>query len=88
MHLALVQRTPLAGTPREPCRKAGDAERNANNVEREQMKDPVVSSIDVIRYAIADQVRSLGGNDKDVERISSAAAYAVWCWGFAEAQRG
>jgi hypothetical protein len=88
VHLALVRRTSLAGMPREPRRNAGDSERNATNVEREQMKDPVVSSIDVIRYAIADQVRSLGGNDKDVERISSAAAYGVWCWGFAEGQRG
>jgi len=28
-----------------------------------------LSSIDMIRYAIADQVRSLGGSEQDVEQI-------------------
>jgi len=44
------------------------------------------SSIDMIRHAIADEVRSLGGSEQDVEQISTMAACAIWCWGFAEAQ--
>lgn len=48
--------------------------------------DRWLSSIDMIRYAIADQVRSLGGTEQDVERISTTAACAISYWGFAEAQ--
>jgi hypothetical protein len=50
--------------------------------------DRWLSSIDMIRYAIADEVRTLGGSEQDVQRISTTAACAIWSWGFAEAQGG
>ncbi|WP_395311512.1 hypothetical protein V4U86_12490 [Mycobacterium sp. AMU20-3851] len=37
----------------------------------------------MIRGAVEDPVRSAGGNDRDVEAIAVAAAYAAWCWGAA-----
>jgi hypothetical protein len=40
----------------------------------------------MIRYAIADQVRRLGGNDEDIADLAFAASYAVMCWGFSAAQ--
>lgn len=67
---------------------AETVKRRLNNFEREKMSDPVSSSIDLIRYAIADQVRSLGGNDEDIDGICVSAAYAVWCWGLSGPQRG
>jgi hypothetical protein len=51
------------------------------------MSHPLLTSTDVIRYAIADQVRRLGGNDEDIDDIAFAACYAVMCWGFSAAQR-
>jgi hypothetical protein len=51
------------------------------------MSNPLASLIDLIEYAIADQVRSLGGSEQDVGGISTTAAYAVWCWELNAAQR-
>jgi hypothetical protein len=50
------------------------------------MSHPAVTSTDVIRFAIAEQVRRLGGNDEDIDDIAFAASYAVMCWGFSAAQ--
>ena len=52
------------------------------------MIGPLASLTDLIRYAIADQVRSLGGSEEDIGGISTTAAYAVLCWELAEAHRG
>ena len=43
------------------------------------MDNSLITSIDVIRYAITDRVRELGGNDDTVGEIALAAAYAMWC---------
>jgi hypothetical protein len=50
------------------------------------MSHPAVTSTDVIRYAIAEQVRRIGGNDEDIDDIAFAASYAVMCWGSATPQ--
>ena len=38
------------------------------------MSHPAVTSTDVIRYAIAEQIRRIGGNDEDIDDISFAAS--------------
>jgi hypothetical protein len=48
------------------------------------MRDPLMTSVDLIRHAIADQVRDLGGDDHDIDSVAMSAAYAVWCWTMAE----
>ncbi len=50
------------------------------------MSQPLLTSTDMIRHAIAEQVRALGGTDDDVDNIAFAASYAVMCWGFAATQ--
>ncbi|MGY4709486.1 hypothetical protein ACXDF8_08035 [Mycolicibacterium sp. CBM1] len=45
------------------------------------MSHPLLTSTDVIRHAIAEQVRALGGTDEDIDNIAFAASYAVMCWG-------
>ncbi len=50
------------------------------------MSHPLLTSTDVINYAIAEQIRRLGGTDEDIENIAFAASYAVMCWGFAAPQ--
>lgn len=52
------------------------------------MNDPVMTSIDLIRHAIGDQVRELGGDAIDVDRIATSAAYAVFIGAAADALRG
>jgi hypothetical protein len=39
----------------------------------------MATSIDAVRWAIADRVRALGGNEQVVDELATAAAYAVWC---------
>ena len=46
------------------------------------MNTPWVTSTDVVRHAIADRVRELGGNDEAIEDIAVAATYAMWCTAF------
>ena len=43
------------------------------------MNGPLVTSIDAVRWAIADRIRDLGGNEQVVDELATAAAYAVWC---------
>ncbi|WP_445168538.1 hypothetical protein ACTXG7_03905 [Mycolicibacterium sp. Dal123E01] len=50
------------------------------------MSHPAVTSTDVIRHAIADQIRRIGGNEEDIDDIAFAASYAVMCWGLSAAQ--
>jgi hypothetical protein len=54
---------------------------------RSPVKDPLMTSVDLIRYAIAEQVRELGGDEKDLDSIAMTAAYAVWCWTLSEMSR-
>ena len=42
------------------------------------MSDPMMTSVDLIRYAIADQVRELGGDADKIDQIAMSAAYAVF----------
>lgn len=51
-------------------------------------KSPICLSTDVIRAAIADQVRELGGDSQAIHNISCAASYAIICWSLAVAERG
>ena len=51
------------------------------------MSDPLMTSVDLIRYAIAEQIRELGGDEKDLDSIAMTAAYAVWCWTVSEMSR-
>ncbi|HET6736095.1 hypothetical protein [Mycobacterium sp.] len=44
------------------------------------MGDPLMTSVDLIRQAIGNQVRELGGDDAEVDSIAMSAAYAVWVW--------
>lgn len=44
------------------------------------MGDPLMTSVDLIRHAVGEQVRDLGGGEDDVDRIAMSAAYAVWVW--------
>ncbi|GAA2565854.1 hypothetical protein [Mycolicibacterium diernhoferi] len=46
-------------------------------------EEPLFALVRMIRGAVEDPVRSAGGNDRDVEAIAVAAAYAAWCWGAA-----
>lgn len=43
------------------------------------MQGPLVTSIDAVRWAIADRIRDLGGNEQAVDDVAVAAAYAMWC---------
>lgn len=43
------------------------------------MKDSMTTSIDVVRFAISDSVRALGGSDETAGEIALAACYAMWC---------
>ena len=43
------------------------------------MQGPLVTSIDAVRWAIADRIRDLGGNQQVVDDVAIAAAYAIWC---------
>jgi len=47
------------------------------------VEEPLFALVRMIRGAVEDPVRSAGGNDRDVEAIAVAAAYAAWCWGAA-----
>lgn len=47
------------------------------------MNSPWVTSTDIVRRAIADRVRQLGGDEEAIEGI--AAAYAMWCTAFSPA---
>lgn len=50
------------------------------------MSHPLLTSTDVIRHAIAEQVRRIGGKDEDIDDIAFAASYAVMCWGLTAAE--
>lgn len=41
--------------------------------------------VDIIKFAVAESVRSAGGSQRDIDRVAVAAAYAAWCWGSAAA---
>lgn len=43
------------------------------------MNGHLVTSIDAVRWAIADQIRDLGGNAQVLDDVAIAAAYAMWC---------
>ena len=43
------------------------------------MQGPLVTSIDAVRWAIADRIRALGGSEQVVDDVAVAAAYAMWC---------
>ena len=47
------------------------------------MSHTLLTSTDVVRYAIAEQIRRIGGNEEDIDDIAFAASYAVMCFGFA-----
>jgi hypothetical protein len=47
---------------------------------RRTVSDPLMTSVGLIRDAIGNQVRELGGDDADVDSIAMSAAYAVWVW--------
>ncbi|WP_328361009.1 hypothetical protein OG976_09475 [Mycobacterium sp. NBC_00419] len=51
------------------------------------MNSPWVTSTDVVRYAIADTVRKLGGDEEAIDDIAVAATYAMWCTAFSDGQR-
>ncbi len=51
------------------------------------MSRQIVLSTDVIRCAIEDKVRGLGGNDQDSDDVAFAAAYAVLCHGVIATKR-
>ncbi|GAS95892.1 putative uncharacterized protein [Mycolicibacterium canariasense] len=46
---------------------------------------PLSALVDIIKFAVAESVRSAGGNQLDIDRVAVAAAYAAWCWGSASA---
>ncbi|BBZ77761.1 hypothetical protein MANY_30980 [Mycolicibacterium anyangense] len=50
------------------------------------MSSPWVTSTDVVRYAIADTVRKLGGDEEAIDDIATAATYAIWCSAFTTGQ--
>jgi len=52
------------------------------------MNNPWETSTDVVRFAIADRVRELGGDDEAIDTIAVSAAYAMWCVAFSNAQVG
>ena len=39
-----------------------------------------MTSVELIRHAIGNQVRELGGDNADIDSIAISAAYAVWVW--------
>lgn len=43
----------------------------------------MMTSVDLIRYAIADQVRELGGDTDKIDQIAMSAAYAIFFIGMA-----
>ncbi len=43
------------------------------------MQGPLVTSIDAVRWAIAGQIRDLGGSEQALDDVAIAAAYAMWC---------
>ena len=43
------------------------------------MNNSLVTSVDVVRGAIADRVHALGGDDEIAGEIALAACYAMWC---------
>ncbi len=43
------------------------------------MQGPLVTSVDAVRWAIADQIRNLGGNEQAVDDVAIAAAHAMSC---------
>lgn len=49
--------------------------------------NPLVTSVDLIRHAIGDQVRELGGSAEVVDQIAMSAAYAVWIGAAADVGR-
>ncbi|MCX2931529.1 hypothetical protein ORI20_14710 [Mycobacterium sp. CVI_P3] len=51
------------------------------------MSDSMMTSVDLIRYAIADQVRELGGDADKIDQIAMSAAYAVFIGAAADALR-
>lgn len=53
----------------------------------EATMSPLMTSVDIIRYAIGDQVRELGGNEEMVDQIATSAAYAVWIGAAADVER-
>lgn len=48
-----------------------------------QTEEPLFALVRMIRGAVEDPVRSAGGDDRDIEAVAVAAAYAAWCWGSA-----
>ena len=52
------------------------------------MNTPWQTSTDVVRYAIADRVRELGGDDEAIDTIAINATYAMWCVACSSAQAG
>jgi hypothetical protein len=47
--------------------------------------EPLSALVDIIKFAVAESVRSAGGSQRDIDRVAVAAAYAAWCWGSAAA---
>lgn len=52
------------------------------------MNSPWQTSTEVVRYAIADRVRELGGDDEAINNIAVNATYAMWCAAFSNTQTG
>ena len=52
------------------------------------MNNPWETSTDVVRFAIADRVRELGGDDEAIDTIAVSATSAMWCVAFSNAQVG
>ena len=52
------------------------------------MNNPWEPSTEVVRFAIADRVRELGGDDEAINNIAVSATYAIWCAAFANARAG
>jgi hypothetical protein len=51
------------------------------------MNNPLATSVEMIRYAIGERVRDLGGDDDQVDEIATSAAYAVFIGVAADALR-
>ena len=52
------------------------------------MNNPWETSTEVVRFAIADRVRELGGDDEAINTIAVSATYAMWCAAVSNAQAG
>jgi hypothetical protein len=52
------------------------------------MNNPWETSTEVVRFAIADRVRELGGDDEAINNIAVCATYAMSCAAVANAQAG